>query len=144
MTFQSDTLANLEKRDLADYGFARARDSAFDAVYSLWLRRQQEGMKKRDIADILGRDPAWVTRNLQGPGNWTMRTFGEFVAALRGEVEIAVNAAEDPIHPKPNYDAYSGYGQTVSSVPAAQPIPSSAPTSATINGLLKTLLQHAM
>lgn len=103
----------LEKRDLADYGFARARDLAFDAVYSLWLRREAEGMKKKDIANVLDRDPGWVSRSLRGPGNWTMRTLGELTAALDGELEIVVRGIEDPISPAPNFHAYADYPKAV-------------------------------
>ena len=57
-------------------------DLAFDAVSNLWRRRQSEGMKKKDIAEALGRDPAWVSRSLSGPGNWTLTTFGELTPRL--------------------------------------------------------------
>lgn len=95
--------------DLEDYGLARARDAAFDAVYQLWKRRHAEGMKQKDIADRLGRNRGWVSRNLRGPGNWTMRTLGAFVEALNGELEIHVFAKEDPIGDRKNSNAYSGY-----------------------------------
>ena len=100
----------LQHKDLADYGFARVRDQAYDAVCQLWRRRQAEGMKQKDIAEILSRDEGWVSRNLRGPGNWTLRTFGELVSALRGEAEIIVFALEDqPSQPR-NFNAYDGYG----------------------------------
>src|SRR5947209_3442647 len=99
-------------RDRADYGFARARDLAFDAVQSLWRRRRSEGIKQIDIAKALDREPAWVNRSLRGPGNWTLRTFGELVEALNGEVDISVHALEDPLPIALNYHAYAGYETT--------------------------------
>jgi hypothetical protein len=96
-------------RDRADYGFARARDLAFDAVQSLWRRRRSQGMKQIDIARALDREPAWVNRSLRGPGNWTLRTFGELVEALNGEIDISVHALEDPLPTAVNYHAYAGY-----------------------------------
>ncbi len=98
------------ERNRADYGFARARDLAFDAVQSLWRKRQQSGMKQMDIAIALGRDPAWVNRVLRGPGNWTLRTIGELMEALNGELEISAHGLEEAISPAPNYDAYVDYG----------------------------------
>jgi hypothetical protein len=90
-------LRPLKQREQGDYGFARVRDQAFDAVQELWRRRQAEGMRQKDIATFLGRKPAWVSRNLSAPGNWTLRTFGEFMQALGGEAEIRVHAVEDAV-----------------------------------------------
>lgn len=101
----------MNERDRANYGFARVRDAAFDAVLSLWRRRQSEGWKQADLVHILNRDRSWVSRNLRGPGNWTLRTFGELVEALDGEAEIIVHALEDPLEPARNFDAYTGYSQ---------------------------------
>jgi hypothetical protein len=91
---------------LGDYGFARARDIAFDAVLSLWEKRRKEGMKQSDLAVALNRDPGWISNQLRGPGNWTLRTFGELVEAMNGEVEIKVSGKEEPYAMKSNFDAY--------------------------------------
>jgi hypothetical protein len=91
-----------ESQNRADYGFARARDVAFDAVQSLWRKRKAEGMKQTDIAKALGHHPAWVNRNLRGPGNWTLRTFGELVEAMNGEIVITVYGIESPVLPRSN------------------------------------------
>lgn len=108
MTSQS-SLDDLREREFADYNFQRARDAAFDAVQALWRRRKAEGWQQKDIAKAIGRDPAWVSRNLRGPGNWTMRIFGELVGGLRGEIEINVIALEEPLATRTNFHAYSGY-----------------------------------
>lgn len=110
MTTSFEMTHPLQTRDLADYGFARVRDQAFDAVCQLWQRRQKEGMKQRDVARILERDESWVSRNLRGPGNWTLRTFGELLSALHGEAEITAFALEDTPSQPSNFDAYDGYG----------------------------------
>lgn len=107
MTSRSE-LRPLRQREQGDYGFARVRDQAFDAVQALWRRRQAEGMWQKDIAAFLGRKPAWVSRNLSAPGNWTLRTFGEFMQALGGEAEIQVHALEDAVRETRNHDAYDG------------------------------------
>jgi hypothetical protein len=113
MNSKSD-LNEMTPHDLADYGFARARDVAFDAVKELWKRRRSEGMKQIDLANILKRDPGWISKALRGPGNWTMRTFGELVAGMGGEIEIAIHAIEDPLPERPNYHAYAGYELQIS------------------------------
>jgi hypothetical protein len=125
-------------RNRGDYGFARARDLAFDAVQSLWRRRSNAGMKQTDIARALDREPAWVNRSLRGPGNWTLRTFGELIEALNGEIEIKVYAIEDALAPAPNYHAYVDYEPvytTIVRMPQGSPVPSSVIPSSTTTGI---------
>jgi transcriptional regulator with XRE-family HTH domain len=102
-----------------DYGFARVRDAAYDAVMELWRRRKAEGMTQAQLADALGGDTGWLSRNLRGPGNWTLRTVGRFVEALNGEVELKVHGLEDPLPTPPNYHAYVGYEPQTATDPAA-------------------------
>ena len=112
MTFQSKPISlgdeGLAKRDLADYGVARFRDQVFDAVLNLWRRRRSEGWTQKQIAEFIGRDAGWVSRNLRAPGNWTLRTAGELTQALDGEAEIKIAALEDPVETPNNHDAYDG------------------------------------
>jgi len=106
MTSPSKRMTHEER---ADYGFARVRDAAYDSVMDLWRRRKAEGMTQAQLAEALGGDAGWLSRNLRGPGNWTLRTVGRFVEALNGEVELKVHAMEDPLPVPPNYHAYVGY-----------------------------------
>jgi len=100
----------LHEKDLGKYGHARAKDLAFDAVRELWDIRRREGMTQASLASKIGRDPAWVNRNLRGPANWTLRTLGEFVAALMGELEIKVRPAEKVAKSnRENFHAYYEY-----------------------------------
>jgi transcriptional regulator with XRE-family HTH domain len=108
MTSQSKQIA-MTPAQRADYGFARVRDAAFDAVMELWRRRKAEGMTQSQLADALGGDTGWLSRNLRGPGNWTLRTVGRLVEALDGEVELKVHGLEDVPAARPNYHAYVGY-----------------------------------
>jgi transcriptional regulator with XRE-family HTH domain len=108
MTMTSDK-ARRTRSHLSDYGFARVRDVAFQAVMSLWRKRQEEGLTQLELAKRLGKDPGALSRALNAPGNWTMRTFGELVAALNGEAEISVAPLEEPAKTARNSDAYSGY-----------------------------------
>lgn len=93
----------------AQYGIARAKHVAFDAVSALWRKRRTEGMKQLDIARLAEQSPSTVSRNLSGPGNWTLQTLGLYVEALNGELEITVHAMEDPPETPTNYDAYAAY-----------------------------------
>jgi hypothetical protein len=108
----SNSSARRRGSDRGDYGFARARDLAFDAVSSLWRRRRAAGVKQRDIAKILNRDRGWVSKQFRGPGNWTLRIVGELIEAMDGELSIAAFGLEDQITPVRNFDAYAEYGPT--------------------------------
>lgn len=136
-------------RDAGDYGFARARDIAFDAVQALWRRRKDAGMKQIDVAYAIGREPAWVNRSLRGPGNWTLRTLGQLVHGMNGELEITVHAMEDPVLARPNFHAYADYEPAAVQVRVMQPSPAPstmvASTSTDQTQLLKRLgLTHAL
>jgi transcriptional regulator with XRE-family HTH domain len=123
MTTPSD-LTSLSPSERREFGFARARDAAFDAVSALWNRRQSEGMTQTDIASALGSDPGWVSKNLRGPGNWTLRTFGAFVEALNGEAQITIRALDDPPQILSNYHAYVGYEPQTATMPVRTALPS--------------------
>lgn len=99
----------MAKRDLAEFGAARLRDQVFDAVLNLWRRRHSEGWTQKQVAEAIGRDRGWVSKNLSGPGNWTLKTAGAFIQALDGEAQIHVSALEEPPEDRSNYDAYDGY-----------------------------------
>jgi hypothetical protein len=113
MTIQSSAAPRLQQdlvaRNLGDYGVARFRDQVFDAVHALWARRRAEGWTQKEVADAIGRDTGWVSRNLSAPGNWTLRIVGELVQGLGGEGQISILPKEDPVGLKPNCDAYEGY-----------------------------------
>jgi hypothetical protein len=99
----------MKPSDFVDFNVARARDLAFDAVQSLWRRRQSEGLTQIALAEFLGRDEGWVSRTLSSPGNWTLRTAAALVAGLCGELEINALALEDPPTVPANFDAYAEY-----------------------------------
>ena len=106
MISQSD-FHKLEPGDLANYGVFRAKYAAFLAVKELWERRQKEGVKQADIARAINVNPAWVSRQLRGPANWTLRTLGALVEALDGELEIRICERNDKAKSSQNFDAYS-------------------------------------
>ena len=77
-------------------------------VLALWRKRRADGVKQSEVAAILNCDPGWVSKQFRGPGNWTLRTIGELIEALDGDIEIAARPMEETS--LRNFDAYSGYG----------------------------------
>lgn len=115
MTFQFEANVNIPRRrgqrsERADYGTARVKDKAFEAIRRLWEKRRQQGLKLKDVAGRIDADPGWVSKHLRGPGNWTLRTFGALVEGLEGEAEIDVFPIEEPADDRTNFDAYSEFG----------------------------------
>ena len=111
-----------KRSDRGDYGFARVRDKAFDAVHNLWAMRKSQGVLLKEVAQSIGRDTGWVSKQLRGPGNWTLRTFGELVEALDGEAEISVIGMDEPMIVRPNFDAYKIYSNSPSNTTAMRGI----------------------
>lgn len=103
------TAIPLSGRALEEYGAERIRNDAFDQVRILWERRKGEGWTQKKLAEAIGRDPAWVSRNLSAPGNWTVRTIGAFTQGLNGETDLTIHALEDPVDTPTNYNAYDEY-----------------------------------
>lgn len=128
MTTQS-SLPPLSPGELEQYGYARARDLAFDAVQMLWRRRKAEGMTQKDVAAAIDWDEGLLSKKLSGPGNWTLRTLGALVEALRGDLQIVVAPVEQPLPGlRRNADAYSGYRSS----PLKTDIPAASTSSGTV------------
>jgi len=123
----NDDLYVLKGRDRENFGIARVRDLAYDAVQELWQRRKAEGWNQVQLATNIGRDSGWLSRYLQGPGNWTLRTFGALVEGLDGVVEIRVRPAEDIKPSIENRGPYSDYVRDVSRRPVISSTASDPP-----------------
>ena len=55
------------------------------------------GVRRKDIASILGIAPSQVTRLLSGPANWTIDTVSDLLYAVGAEIEyrvVALSATE--------------------------------------------------
>lgn len=125
MTSQSN-IAPMTPDERAEYGYMRAKTLAFEALRKFWDRRRATGWQQIDIARTLGKNPGWVSRTLRGPGNLTLRSIGELVEAMDGEIEISIHSIDDPLPSRPNYSAYDDFRPT-SRVPAQNlPQPSGA------------------
>lgn len=101
-------------KENALYGEEIAKGAAHRAVRFLFDRRILEGKKQEEVAASIGKDPAWLSRSIRGPANWTLKTLGALVVALDGDLTIKVDALEDREHTKQtNYDAYDAIDHEV-------------------------------
>ncbi|MEH2477545.1 transcriptional regulator with XRE-family HTH domain [Nitrobacteraceae bacterium AZCC 2146] len=140
-------LAPLTPEQRADYGVARAKSIAFEAVLNLWRRRRDQGKTQAELAKSLGRDEGWLSKNLRGPGNWTMKTFGELVEALDGDIEIVVHGNEDTLSTTVNSHAYAGYepqDRIVLTSRLFSPVPMSTGSAAPVVGASSWMTTHPL
>ena len=99
-----------------EFAYASVRNAVFDSVRRLLERRRiKDGLTRAEVARRLDRDPAWVSRTLSGPGNWTLQTWSDFVFALDGYVQLDVPPREEV--PRGNYDIYADPYEVASDAP---------------------------
>ena len=81
-----------------------ARLKLFFVLRKAWKKRSQEGMKAKDLAELLGRDKAQVSRILNGSTKtMTMDTLALLLDRLDHQLIIDCKPAEDIA--KSNFDA---------------------------------------
>jgi transcriptional regulator with XRE-family HTH domain len=104
-------LKPLNPEELSDFGAARAKDIAFEAVLDLWHIREAQGLTQKVLAERVGCDETSISRSFRGPANWTFKTFGRLVQGLHGSLRIFVDPIEDTAPDGSNYDAYAELDQ---------------------------------
>jgi len=63
---------------------AAAQDQAYEAVFKAFEEEHARDSRitRAFVARRLGKDPAQITKFLGAPGNWTLETFAQLLAAL--------------------------------------------------------------
>lgn len=101
-------------KENASYGEELAKSAAHLAVRELWARRLRDGVTQEQIAASIGKDPAWLSRTMKGPANWTLKSLGALVVALDGKLNIQVEAVEDDTSiTTANFNAYDAADTSV-------------------------------
>ncbi len=67
------------------YLCANTRDAYFDYVHQKLAEAEARGVKRKDIARRMGKSPARFSHIIGAPGNWTLDTITELLAAIAGE-----------------------------------------------------------
>ena len=79
---------------------AEARQRAFSVLRKAWKRRSAEGFTANELAAILGRDKAQVSRVLNGHSpTMTLETLALFLEGLGYRLRIDCEADEDIVTP---------------------------------------------
>lgn len=85
----------VSERDIRFYRRLR-RNLLFSEIQAFFVdRAKKDGIRKRHIAQKLGKDPAQITRWLSEPANLTIDSVSDLLLALDGELQINIVPARE-------------------------------------------------
>jgi transcriptional regulator with XRE-family HTH domain len=88
---------------------AEARQRAFSVLRKAWKRRSAEGFTAQELAAVLGRDKAQVSRVLNGHSpTMTLETLALFLDGMGYRLRIDCEADEDVVVPNRSLVAEAG------------------------------------
>ncbi len=66
----------------------RLKNRIFQSVLSYFTDvAKQKNLTKKDIANLLNKDPAQITRWFSSPNNWTLDTISDLLLAMDAELK---------------------------------------------------------
>jgi hypothetical protein len=108
----------LSRRDVA-YFRQRQKNRVFTELVKFFAdEAERTGMTKKELADLLAKDPAQITRWLSAPSNFEMDTLSDILLALGAEMDHRIVRFSD--RAKPNY-AHPVVARCIVPAPALQP-----------------------
>jgi hypothetical protein len=89
------------RRDVA-YFRQRQKNRVFTELVSFFAQEaERSGMTKKELAELLAKDPAQITRWLSAPSNFELDTLSDILLALGAEMDHRIVRFAD--RAKPNY-----------------------------------------
>jgi transcriptional regulator with XRE-family HTH domain len=89
------------RRDVA-YFRQRQKNRIFTELVSFFAQEaERSGLTKKDLAELLEKDPAQITRWLSAPSNFELDTLSDLLLALGAEMDHRIVRFDD--RAKPNY-----------------------------------------
>ena len=80
--------SKVSNRDLA-YFRARLKNNIFHELLGCFYEQAKAGrLNKKFIADVLGKDAGWVSRQFAGPRNLELDTLSDLLLAMDSELEV--------------------------------------------------------
>lgn len=96
MTKQSLKQALAEAELTSEYC---AESLALQVISEVWGVMEERGISQKDLANLVEKKPAFVSRVLSGPHNLTLQTIAEFLVALERRPSFAfepLTAKQEP------------------------------------------------
>src|SRR3978361_132643 len=89
------------RRDVA-YFRQRQKNRVFTVLVSFFAQEaERSGMTKKELAELLEKDPAQITRWLSAPSNFELDTLSDLLLVLGAEMDHRIVRFDDRM--KPNY-----------------------------------------
>ena len=110
------TLSN-RKLPARDVFFFRQRfkNKVFQSVLLYFTDLAKEkGLAKRDIANLLDKDPSQITRWFSGPNNWTLDTISDLLLAMDAELKHEILPLNEVNHQKARTENHTEQSETQS------------------------------
>jgi len=101
MANTSNKLKPKSRREIAYYKQRQRNLQQTELAAFFAEEAEQRGITKKDLADVLGKDPAQITRWLSAPTNLETDTITEILLALDAEMERRIVRFSEK--PRPNY-----------------------------------------
>ena len=70
----------------------RTRNNLHNFILTKFLREEENGLTRAELARRIGRSPEVITRLLGAPGNWTIATISDLLLGICGE-ELAPSSS---------------------------------------------------
>jgi hypothetical protein len=91
----------LKRRDIAYYR-QRQKNRVFSALVAFFAEEAERGrVTKKKLAELLGKDPAQITRWLSSPSNFELDTISDILLAMGAEMDHQIVRFSE--RPKQNY-----------------------------------------
>lgn len=66
---------------------------------SLWEKMQKNNIKRSELAKIIGKSPAYITKVLRGDANYTVETLYKLSKAVGCKLDIKINEEKADVKP---------------------------------------------
>lgn len=85
------------RRDLV-YFRQNQRNEVFQSVVAHFAKvAGEDGLTKKELAEMLGKDPAQITRWFSGPKNWELDTISDLLLAMKARMVHTIVPLSDHV-----------------------------------------------
>lgn len=87
--------------EILAYFQQKLRNALHQLVLREWIKRQHDGVSRKDLARRIGKKPEQITRWLGTPSNWTLDTLSDLLTGMGIEPQINTEPIVKPSTTEP-------------------------------------------